>query len=90
MPTAIKNKGIVGLKDLRENTEQYIAQIEKGASFTVVRRSRPVFTIGPVGDDESAWETVIDFTEIDPEGIPARTLLKKMKATTERRAMIER
>jgi antitoxin (DNA-binding transcriptional repressor) of toxin-antitoxin stability system len=81
MITATKNKGIVGLKELRENTEQYIAQIEKGASFTVVRRSRPVFTIGPVGDDESAWETIIDFTEIDPNGIPAKELLKRMKET---------
>lgn len=76
-----KSKGVVGLKDLRENTEAYIAQIEKGASFTVVRRSRPVFTIGPVGEDESEWETVIDFTEIDPRGVPAKELLKRMKAT---------
>lgn len=80
MTTVIKNKHIVGLKELRENTEQYIAAVEKGASFTVVRRSRPVFTIAPVSDDDDAWETVIDFTEVDPEGIPARTLLKKMKA----------
>ena len=80
MATAIKNKNIIGLKELREHTERYITAIEKGASFTVVRRSRPVFTIAPVSDDEGAWETVIDFTAIDPEGISARTLLKKMKA----------
>lgn len=79
MATSIKNR-VVGLKELREHTEHYITQIEKGASFTVVRRSRPVFTIGPVAEDESEWETVIDFTEIDPKGIPAKELLKRMKA----------
>lgn len=80
MNTINKQKKIVGLKELRENTEQYIAQIEKGASFTVVRRSHPVFTIGPVVEDESEWETVINFTEIDEKGIPAKELLKRMKA----------
>ena len=81
MNTAPKNSGIVGLKELRENTEAYITQIQKGASFTVVRRSRPVFTIGPVveQESESEWETVIDFTEIDPKGIPAKELLRRMK-----------
>lgn len=77
---ATKNKRIIGLKELRENTEQYIRAIAKGASFTVVRRSRPIFTLAPISDDEGAWETVIDFTQIDPDGIPAGLLLKKMKA----------
>ena len=80
MNTTSKQKQIVGLKELRENMEQYIAQIEKGASFTVVRRSHPVFTIGPVTEDESEWETIINFTEIDEKGIPAKELLKRMKA----------
>jgi prevent-host-death family protein len=79
MATIIKNSRIVGLKELRENTEQYISAVEKGASFTVVRRSRPIFTISPVSDDEGNWEMVIDFTAIDPEGIPAKELLKRMK-----------
>jgi len=33
---------IVGLKELRENIENYIAQVKKGKSFIVVRRSKPV------------------------------------------------
>lgn len=80
MTAALKHSGIVGLKELREHTERYITAIEKGASFTVVRRARPIFTIAPVSGDEGVWESVIDFTEIDPEGISARILLKKMKA----------
>ena len=39
---------IVGLKELREDTEKYISQIEKGRSFTVVRRSKPIFKKSPV------------------------------------------
>jgi len=79
MATVAKNN-IVGLKELREHTAKYISAVEKGASFTVVRRARAVFTIGPVVDSESEWETVIDFTEINPEGISARALLKRMKS----------
>jgi len=54
-------ESIVGLKELRTNTEAYIAQVRKGKSFIVVRRSKPVFKISSP-DDESMWETVIDFT----------------------------
>ena len=79
MATVAKNN-IVGLKELREHTARYISAVEKGASFTVVRRSRPIFTIAPVSADEGDWETVIDFTEINPEGISARALLKRMKS----------
>ena len=45
---------IIGLKDLRENTEQYISSVKKGKSFLVVRRSKPIFRVSPVdewGDD---------------------------------------
>lgn len=64
-------KNIIGLKDLRENTEKYVSQVKKGKSFTVVRRSRPVFNITPVDEwgDEGVWETVVDFREINPKGL---------------------
>lgn len=39
---------IVGLKELREDMDKYIALVDKGESFTVVRRSRPVFKIAPL------------------------------------------
>ena len=54
---------IIGLRDLRENMDKYVAQINKGRSFTVVRRSRPVFKIVPPSEDTEKWETVIDFTK---------------------------
>ena len=58
----IKDK-IIGLKELRNNTDNYISQVGKGKSFIVMRKSRPVFTISPVDKwgDEGIWETVIDF-----------------------------
>lgn len=60
--------------------DQYISRIEKGELFTVVRRSIPVFTISPVDQEsESAWETVIDFTEMDPDGVHAKEVLRSLK-----------
>ncbi|MBI5405586.1 type II toxin-antitoxin system prevent-host-death family antitoxin [Candidatus Kaiserbacteria bacterium] len=58
-----KVQRIIGLKELRENMSTYIRQTEQGKSFTVVRRSRPVFKLVPVDEwgDEGTWETVVDF-----------------------------
>ena len=71
---------IIGLKQLRENADNYIAEIKRGKSFMVVRRSKPVFLLVPPDEHESQWETVIDFTEFYREGIPAHLLLKKLRA----------
>lgn len=69
---------IVGLKELREDMDKYIALVDKGESFTVVRRSRPVFKIAPV-DEESGWETVVDFTQIDKKGVLAEEVLAALR-----------
>jgi prevent-host-death family protein len=69
---------IVGLKTLRENMEKYISQVKRGKSFTVVRRSKPVFKILPpdVWGDEGTWETVADFTKIRKGGLSSKEILK--------------
>ncbi len=71
---------IIGLKELREHTETYISQVKKGRSFTVVRKSRPVFLITPVDEwgDDGVWETVVDFTKLfkNKKGISGKELLK--------------
>ncbi len=72
------SKNIVGLKELRTNLDEYIAKVEKGDSFTVVRRSKPVFKISSVDEDEGLWETVVDFTKIKKGGILAKDLLAKL------------
>ena len=83
----MKTKGtaIIGLKDLRENMSSYISGVEKGRSYTVVRRSRPIFKVCPVDawGDEGTWETVVDFRKINPHGVPiekAITSLKRLNA----------
>lgn len=75
---------IIGLKELRENADAFIAQVEKGKSFIVVRRSKPIFKISPPDDDSELWETVVDFTKFYKDGIPAGQLLKKLRSFHER------
>jgi len=77
---AIKKQKIVGLKELRENMETYIDAVEQGQRVTVVRRSKPIFTLISPDDDESQWETAIDFTEGGTKsGVDAQELLATVK-----------
>lgn len=59
---------IVGIKELRENMDRYIDKVHKGSSFTIVRRSKPVFKITPLDAESEQWETVVDFTEMKKGG----------------------
>lgn len=70
---------IVGLKELRENLEDYIVKIKRGNSFLVVRRSKPVFKISPPVDDEGFWESVVDFTKIKKDGVSAKVILRELR-----------
>lgn len=72
-------KNIIGLKELRENTETYIKRVGRGESITVVRRSTPLFRLTPVDAGEVGWETVADFTAIDTNGISARDILASLR-----------
>ena len=74
----MKNNTVVGLKELRENIEAYISEIEKGSSFLVVKKSKPVFRISPPEDDADLWEPVIDFTKIKKGGVPIADLLSRL------------
>lgn len=67
----------VSLKVLREQFPKYIEEIAKGKSFTVVKRSRPIFQINPV-NDEGSWSTIADLTEINEEGVLADDVLKAL------------
>lgn len=68
----------MGLKELRENMGKYASLIKKGKSFIVVKRSRPLFRISSVDEDDGLWETVIDFTKFRKSGIPAEELLSRL------------
>ena len=64
----------VSLKELRESFPEYIEEIAKGKSFTVVKRSKPIFQINPVAD-EGTWSTISDFTTISEDGVSADDVL---------------
>jgi len=69
---------IVGLKELRENLETYIKKVQKGQSFIVVRRSKPVFKISSLEEESERWETVADFTKVRRGGIPIAEILARL------------
>jgi len=69
---------IIGLKDLRQRMEYYIGQVARGRSFTVVRRSKPAFRIGPIEKDSGKWEEVIDFTKVRKGGVRISELLARL------------
>jgi prevent-host-death family protein len=74
----MKQNNIVGLKELRENMETYIAKVRRGGSFVVVRKSKPIFRIAPADEDEGIWETIVDFTKIKKGGVPLDELLRRL------------
>lgn len=73
---------IAGLKELRENTEVYIKSVQKGDSFVIVRRSKPVFKIAPISEEDEIWEDVLDFTKIKKGGLPLKEALAKVRSWT--------
>jgi len=80
MVTKINKTNIIGFKELRLNADKYISALEKGRSFTVVRRSRPIFKMVPIDEwgDEGVWETVADFTKFKKGGVEAKEVLASL------------
>ena len=76
MVTKILKNQIIGLKEFRLDTEKYINEIEKGASFVVVKRSKPVFKLTRI---EEEWETIADFSHLPGGGISGKELLKALR-----------
>jgi antitoxin (DNA-binding transcriptional repressor) of toxin-antitoxin stability system len=68
---------VISLKEFRITMPKVMEAISAGQSFTVVKRSKPVFQISPV-EDEGEWTTIIDFTEISPGGVDAEEVLKAL------------
>ncbi|KKS15744.1 MAG: hypothetical protein UU71_C0016G0014 [Parcubacteria group bacterium GW2011_GWB1_41_6] len=65
---------IIGLKELRQNVSGYAQKIKKGQSFVVVKRSKPLFKVGPIIESEE-WEEVVDFTKIKGGGVNIKEVL---------------
>lgn len=68
---------IIGLKELRENLPAYAEKIERGASFTVVKKSKPIFRICPFDEDDNRWEEVVDFTKMKKGGVAIDDLIEQ-------------
>ena len=69
-------ENIVTLKNLRENMQDYAQKVQKGYSFIVFKRSKPLFKISPI--ETGAWEEVIDFTKLKKGGINLKELLQRL------------
>ncbi len=69
-------ENLIGLKDFRQKTEYYANQIDRGATFIVMRKNKPLFRISQIEDRE--WETVIDFTKIKHGGVNMNDLLSRL------------
>jgi antitoxin (DNA-binding transcriptional repressor) of toxin-antitoxin stability system len=77
-----KKRKIIAFKDFRLNAPKYIADLEKGQSFLVMKRSKPIFQMEPVDEwGETGWETLIDFRKFtkDGKGMPVDKVLKIFK-----------
>jgi len=69
-------ENIVTLKNLRENMQEYAQKVQKGNSFVIFKRSKPLFRIVPI--DVESWEEVIDFTKIRKGGVDIKELLQRL------------
>lgn len=72
---------IIGLKEFRVNAEKYISAVSLGKTFTVVRRSKPIFRIVSVDEwgDEGKWETILDLTKGKHKNMTAGKLLEQFR-----------
>ncbi len=67
----------IGLKEFRENVDKFAKLIAKGKSYVVMRKNKPLFKLSAV-EDESEWETVIDFTKIKKGGVDIDDVLARL------------
>jgi len=51
---------IIGMKELRQHASQIAERAQKGEHFTVVKRSKPVFTISPPENENMELETWVN------------------------------
>ena len=53
---------IIGLKELRENTDAVVERANRGETFVVVKRSKPIFRLVPITDPLPANEELTAWT----------------------------
>lgn len=75
---ATNKQNIIGLKELRENMNEFIDRIQDGEEFTVLKRSKPVFRLGPLTNTEERWEEAADFTKAKKGGVEIDEILNRL------------
>ena len=72
---------LVGFKELRVNLDKYVKGVERGSSYTILRRSKPLFRISPVdAEDEAGWDTIFDADrDNNGKGIPGGEVLRILR-----------
>ncbi|MDA2936073.1 type II toxin-antitoxin system prevent-host-death family antitoxin [Patescibacteria group bacterium AH-259-L05] len=68
---------IIGLKELRQRMSECAHKVKQGHSFVVVKRSRPLFKIVPLTQEEE-WEEIIDFTKIKKGGVDIEKIEERL------------
>ncbi len=69
---------IIGLKELSQNAGKIAERVQKGESFIVVKRSKPVFHIIPYSQSPTSDKELKDYTKHAIERYsPALKALKK-------------
>ena len=69
-------ENIVGLKEFRMNVEKYARTAQAGTPVIVMRRSKPLFRISPM--EEENWEVVADFTDVRRGGINIKEIISRL------------
>ncbi len=67
----------IGFRELRLKADDVVKAVRAGDSFVVKRNSQPLFRIMPL--EEEVWNTVIDFTEIDKNGVSVDEVLSAIE-----------
>jgi antitoxin (DNA-binding transcriptional repressor) of toxin-antitoxin stability system len=71
------NSQTISIKNLRASLSNIADEVEfRGKSFQVFRRSKPSFKIVPIDAEVNEWETVVDFTTENGEGIDINQALE--------------
>lgn len=71
-------KTLIGLKELRKHVNTYVTEVQKGKSFIVLRRSKPIFKISPPDEETELWESIADFTKVKKGGVLLKDLLSRI------------
>lgn len=69
---------VIGLKELRGNVKVVEKNVNRGRSYLVLRKSKPLFKIVPLGEDGGAWEEAVDFTKVRRGGARIAELLSRL------------